>query len=122
MILFYSFFRSQKFQGLKNIETMRHFEKEGNVLTLRDTMHYAPCDIPTVLMGSWARLPFSLLFQFNSTSDSDSEQSLSAAPLPAWKSLSVCSEIGVKYFSDSQLQQCLEENRRYLIYGTDYLQ
>ena len=60
------FSQSQRFQGMKNITTMRHFEKEGNILTLKDTMHYAPCDIPTVLMGSHMRLPFTWLFLKNS--------------------------------------------------------
>ena len=125
------FLNCQKFQSRNNLRTMKHFEQSNtastqssNIITLRDTMHYAPCDIPTVLMGSWARLPFSILFRFNTTPHNEDEQSLSAAPLPAWKSLGVCSEIGEKYLSDddSQLGQCIEEHSRYLIYGTDYLQ
>ena len=109
---------------------MKHFEKLNgtnglsNIITLRETMHYAPCDIPTVLMGSRARLPFSWLFNFNSNTtsmDQHGEEEEEEEALPAWKSLGLCSDIGEKYFSDSNLKQCLEEHHRYLIYGTDYL-
>ena len=122
------FLNCQKFQSRKNLATMKYFEKLNesnglsNIITLRETMHYAPCDIPTVLMGSWARIPFSLLFNFNSnTTTSINCHGEEEEALPAWKSLGLCSDIGVKYLSDSTLKQCLEEHHRYLIYGTDYL-
>ena len=57
------FINCQRFQGKRNLQTMNHFElttstSRSNVITLRDAIHYAPCDIPTVLMGSWAKIPF----------------------------------------------------------------
>ena len=100
---------------------MRHFEKEGNVLTLRDTMHYAPCDIPTVVMGSWMRLPFTWLFRSNE----EQEQAL-----PASKALDVCSQIAVRYFSTTfdassgksdQLSSYLDSIDDYVIHGTSYI-
>ena len=47
------FINCQRFQGTRNLQTMNHFEQtdnsgSSNVITLRDAMHYAPCDIPTV--------------------------------------------------------------------------
>ena len=103
---------------------MRHFEKEGNVLTLRDTMHYAPCDIPTVLMGSWMRLPFTWLFRLTSNSEEQEEA------LPASKALDVCSQIAVRYFTatsdtssgnSNQLTSYLDSIDGYVIYGTSYM-
>ena len=48
------FINCQRFQGASNLRTMNHFEQtdnsgSSNVITLRDAMHYAPCDIPTVI-------------------------------------------------------------------------
>lgn len=48
---------------------MRNFEHPisatlpSNVLTLRNTIHYAPTDIPTIFMGSWARFPYKWLMK-----------------------------------------------------------
>ena len=35
---------------------------ETNVLTLKNAVHYAPTDIPTIFMGSYARKPFEFIF------------------------------------------------------------
>jgi len=110
------FVNCQRFQGMKNIATMRHFEKEGNILTLKDTMHYAPCDIPTVMMGSWMRLPFTLLFG-NNTDEAEGHG------LPASKALDVCSQIAVSYFTaGNHLTPYLDSiNDDYVIHGTSYM-
>ena len=102
---------------MKNIETMRHFEKERNILTLKDTMHYAPCDIPTVLMGSWMRLPFTWLFRSN-------QEAEGTKGLPAEKALEVCSKIAVDYFADdseNHLTPYLDSIDDYVIHGTSYM-
>ena len=36
------FVNCQRFQSAKNVATIRRFEDNNNVLTLRDTLHYAP--------------------------------------------------------------------------------
>ena len=111
------FLSSERFQGMKNIETMRHFEKERNILTLKDTMHYAPCDIPTVLMGSWMRLPFTWLFRSNQEAEGQKG-------LPAEKALEVCSKIAVHYFADdseNHLTPYLDSIDDYVIHGTSYM-
>ena len=36
------FVNCQRFQSAKNVATIRHFEDNNNVVTLRDTLHYAP--------------------------------------------------------------------------------
>lgn len=103
------FINCERFQGLKNIETMRHFEKDGNIVTLRDTQHYAPCDIPTVMMGSWLKKPFSMLFRL--------EDPTSA--LPAHKALDVCCDIAVRFFDDLDYLQNIEDG--YIYRGTSYM-
>ena len=110
------FSQSQRFQGMKNITTMRHFEKDDNILTLKDTMHYAPCDIPTVLMGSWMRLPFTWLFLKNS-------DEAEGNGLPASKALDVCSQIAVCYFTaGNHLTPYLDSiSNDYIIHGTSYI-
>ena len=37
-------------------------QTESNVLTLKSAVHYAPTDIPTIFLGSYARKPFELVF------------------------------------------------------------
>ena len=107
------FLNCQRFQGPKNFQTMRHFETKGNILTLKDTLHYAPCDIPTVFMGSWVRVPFTWLFRL-----SNAEQQA----LPASKALGVCSDIAVRYFTQSDsLKDYLAKHDQYLIHGTSYM-
>jgi len=117
------FVNCQKFQGLKNLETMHAFETNidemSNVLTLRDAMHYAPTDIPTVFLGSWARLPFSWLFRMSS-SDPSPTSGEGPAPLPASKSVEVCSELGLRFLSNN-LKTYVEKIQRFVIHGTDYI-
>ena len=112
------FVNCQRFQGKRNLQTMRHFEKASNIITLRDTLHYAPCDIPTVLLGSWLRLPFSLLFRLGGTEVAENA-------LPADKALDVCSDIATRYFTGNDLSASLEPYiesiNRYLIKGTSYI-
>ena len=77
-------------------------------------------------MGSWARRPFSLLFGMNNNpQDTNGQESQS---LPAWQALDVCSDLGLAYLNSSSeeadskdLTDYLETKKRFLIYGTDYL-
>ena len=83
-------------------------------------MHYAPTDVPTVFMGSWARLPFSWLFRMSEEVTERSEPE-GPAPIPASLSLSVCSDLAVKYLEKESFQAFLHHMDRYLIYGTSYI-
>jgi len=123
------FINCQRFQGASNLRTMNHFEQtdnsgeSSNVITLRDAMHYAPCDIPTVFMGSYARLPFSWLFRMNNRDmreDGDGEETASATerPVPASMALGLCCDLAMKYLRKESIPASLQ---RYLIYGTSYL-
>ena len=35
---------------------------DTNVITLKSAVHYAPTDIPTIFLGSYARRPFEMVF------------------------------------------------------------
>jgi len=54
------FINCEKFQGAKNLETMKKYEGsldnevESNVLTILKATHYAPTDIPIIMEGSSA--------------------------------------------------------------------
>ncbi len=36
---------------------------QTNAFTLRNTIHYAPTDIPTIFLGSWAKFIYQRLFR-----------------------------------------------------------
>jgi hypothetical protein len=125
------FVNCERFQSAKNLETMSFFEHElpddhggqTNVLTLRGGMHYAPCDIPTVFMGSWARYPFSLLFKIPEPDVPSMADG--PAPIPASKALDVCTDLALKFLKassgDDDLQTYVGGINRYVIRGSDYL-
>lgn len=105
------FVNCQRFQGMKNIESMRHFEISDNLITLKDALHYAPCDIPTVLMGSSLRRAFNMLINMEPRVEGG---------VPAYEALDICNSIGI-HFLKGDLRPYLDSIDFYVIRGTSYM-
>jgi len=137
------FINCEKFQGESNLATMSKFEfpisdtMETNVLTLKNAVHYAPTDIPTIFMGSYARKPFEFIFGSGKQQQSAEEALNVEEQLEAFKDLSKAfltySTASASHSADSPSPQAINCSHveklsesfsrwdKHLIKGADYL-
>ncbi len=113
---------------------MSKFEDEeagDNVLTLRDTAHYGPTDIPTIFMGSYARAPFEAMFKMGRGRGNVTEavNNSQEAPLPAEDALVASTDLFLGYLysslgegadSNLTLEHFKTKYKRFIIKGSDY--
>lgn len=114
------FLNCEKFQGTKNLETMRTYEGsldnevESNVLTVLKATHYAPTDIPIIMEGSSASSLYRMIGGGGETTEG----------LSNWDTLLLFSDL-----FHSWIQKCLglentfvkqvADQKEYLRYGID---
>jgi len=114
------FINCEKFQGIKNLETMKTYEGsldnevESNVVTVLKATHYAPTDIPIIMEGSSASSLYRMIGGGGETTQG----------LSNWENLQVFSEL-----FHGWVQKCLglensfvkqvAEQKEHLRYGID---